>query len=104
MLNRSTLSLGTCRKAPLAGAGLLIAAGLIVITGFSGIRAKAQATVSPGFEVASIKRNRITTCCGFPQFLPGGRFRSVADPLEIVLDVAYGLPLKSYRISDGPDW
>lgn len=74
--------------------------------GFSRFQIRAQGLPTTGlsFEVASVKRDQAGACCGFPQFLPGGSFRASADPLEIMMDVAYGLPLKSYRISRGPDW
>jgi hypothetical protein len=106
MGNCNTLNLGARKKVLLSTAGLFVVAGPLFIGGFSRFQIRAQGLPTTGlsFEVASVKRDQAGACCGFPQFLPGGSFRASADPLEIMMDVAYGLPLKSNRISGGPDW
>jgi hypothetical protein len=77
-----------------------------VILGMIGISFVASAQqVAPGFDLVSVKPhpagdNRLM----YPQFLPGGRFVSIA-PLQAVISVAYGIPLNpSQRLKGLPEW
>ena len=72
------------------------------------VLAQPQAPAPVPFEAASIKIFKP----GGPQrfgmeFLPGGRFRSIAVPLFAVLATAYNIPwqsLENLRIKGLPDW
>jgi uncharacterized protein (TIGR03435 family) len=101
-------NLGTGGNTVLSAAGLFVgaAATFIVIVAAQRIEAGPQSSESFSFEVASVKLHKPDGQLGFPQFLPGGRFRSSAVPLQVLIAFAYNLPLlpQSGRISGGPDW
>jgi hypothetical protein len=71
------------------------------------VLAQTQAPAPVPFEVASIKvfKPRGPQRFGM-EFLPGGRFRSIAVPLFAVLATAYNIPwqsLENLRIKGLPD-
>jgi uncharacterized protein (TIGR03435 family) len=58
----------------------------------------------PSFEVASVKPHKPGDRESFPAFLAGGRFTESGVPLQLIIAVAYSLPVQSPQLSGGPDW
>jgi uncharacterized protein (TIGR03435 family) len=97
--------LNLARKMLLAGAGVLAAAGPIVI-GIGAPEMRAQSKTPSAFEVTSVKPFKGDTReMRDPAFLPGGTFTSRA-PLIIVIAAAYDVPFfgPAAGISGGPSW
>lgn len=108
MAHVATRNPGNSRSGLLPSTRLLVTltACVIGIVAAPQIRAEPQSSENLSFEVASVKLHKPDGQLGFPQFLPGGRFRSAAVPLQILIAFAYNLPLmpQSWKISGGPDW
>lgn len=65
---------------------------------------QARGAAHPSFEVASVKPHKQGDRETFPQFLTGGRFTEAGVPLQLVIAVAYNIPVQSTQLSGGPDW
>ncbi len=58
----------------------------------------------PSFEVASVKPHKPGDREMFPEFLTGGRFIEAGVPLQLIIAVAYHIPVQSTQLSGGPGW
>jgi uncharacterized protein (TIGR03435 family) len=69
---------------------------------------KPKAEAGPAFEVASIKQsNSLDRGNGRSGWEPGGRFRGVNVPGDVLVSIAYGTPqriLLSYQVAGAPSW
>ncbi len=65
-----------------------------------------SASVSPSFEVASIKPNNSGDTRWNYEMQPGGRFRATGVSLANLISIAYGapFPLSGSLVLGGPDW
>ena len=80
-----------------------VALGLLVLN--TALTAQTQPVPQAGFEVVSVKAHKQgDNARFFPQFLPGGRFRSAGAPLKMLIAIAYNLGYQSVRLSGGPAW
>jgi uncharacterized protein (TIGR03435 family) len=86
------------RHAVIAGVLLIATTSLLV----------AQNTERPAFEVASIKQsNSLDRGNGRSGWEPGGRFRGVNVPGDVLVSIAYGTPsriLLGYQVVGAPGW
>jgi uncharacterized protein (TIGR03435 family) len=62
----------------------------------------ARQTLTPAFEVASIRENKSGLAAGSSTGRPGGSYNVTNMTLRSLIWVAYGIP--SQRIIGGPDW
>ena len=88
------------RKMELTSATLLA-----IVMGAPNVMLSLRAQSTGKYDVVSIKPHPQGDRAGmFPQFLPGGEFKSINIPLLIVIAFAYNVPFQGEQISGGPAW
>ena len=78
---------------------------LAIVMGAPNVMLLLRAQSTGKYDVVSIKPHPQGDRAGmFPQFLPGGEFKSINIPLLIVIAFAYNVPFQGEQISGGPAW
>jgi bla regulator protein blaR1 len=104
MKNSASKKLQAGRKLLLTAA-TLVAIGAPVLIGTLHVTPLLRAQATGKYDVVSIKPHPQNERSGtFPQFLPGGGFRSAGVPLIFVIAKAYGVPFQGPQIAGGPAW